>query len=317
MNPKIKLLTFALLGLFLLSVPLLFSSFYTTLAIQALIFGIFAMSLDILVGYTALPSLGHAAYFGIAGYSSALFSMHITRHIVPGLLVGLGAAFILAVFFGLLALRTKGVYFLMITLALAQVVWAIAFKWRAVTGGSDGIPGVPRPVLISNEYNYLADTGPYYFVVLFLFIACFYLMKRFVHSPFGLALEGIRESESRMEALGFNIWWYKYTAFIFSGAFAGISGSLFIYFNQFVSASDLNLHLSGTVFLMVILGGSGTLYGPAIGALIIVFLEHLISAGTERWLLILGIIYVLVVMYMPDGIVGTLKRSFPLGDSES
>lgn len=289
--------------------PLALSEYYLGLVIQSMIYAIFAMSLDILLGYTGLPSLGHAAYFGVAAYTIGVLSLKVTNQFGLVLASGLGATIAISAIFGLMAVRTHGAYFLIITLALAQVLWGVAFKWRSLTGGDDGLPGIPRPSLgvpfpLWNNTNF-------YLFILVIFVLVTAILYVFVRSPFGLALKGVRESETRMQALGYNIWLYKYLAFIIAGFFAGLAGILYTYYNGFVSPADLSIVLSAEVLLMVILGGAGTLFGPALGAAVIVFLENIISAQTQRWLLILGALYVAVVLFTPHGIVGTLKAKRP------
>jgi branched-chain amino acid transport system permease protein len=193
----------------------------------------------------------------------------------------------------------------MITLSLAQVLWGVAFKWVSLTGGHDGLPGIPRPILWI-PFS-LRSTTHFYFFILIIYAIVTAILYLFVHSRFGLALRGISESETRMETLGYSVWLYKYIAFIVSGLFAGLAGMLFTYYNGFVSPVDLSIVLSAKVLLMVILGGAGTLFGPALGAGVIVLLENLVSARTGRWILILGVIYVTVAMFAPHGIIGTLK----------
>lgn len=304
-TPLFKILFVIVLLAVLSLLPLVLSQYYLGLVTQMLIYGIFAMSLDILLGYTGLPSLGHAAYFGVAGYTAALISLKVSHSFVLAVAGALALTVVIGALFGLMAIRTRGAYFLMITLALAQVLWGIAFKWRSLTGGDDGLPGVPRPELgISFS---LWNTSHFYLFVLAVFAVVTALLYVFIRSPFAQALKGVRESETRMQSLGYNIWLYKYLAFIISALFAGIAGIFFAYYNGFVSPADMSIVLSAKVLLMVILGGAGTLFGPAVGAGAVVLLENLISAQTERWLLILGAIYIAVVMFTPQGIVGTLK----------
>ncbi|MFQ5852504.1 MAG: branched-chain amino acid ABC transporter permease [Candidatus Binatia bacterium] len=292
-------------ALALILVPRFVTTYYTGLLTQMLIFAILAMSLDLLLGYTGLPSLGHAAFFGTAAYTVGIFSARILDNFWLELAIGMGMVGFMAALFGLLALRAHGAYFLMITLALAQVLWGIAFGWRSMTGGDDGLPGIPRP-----DWGLpwsLWDTVNFYYFVLAFFIIAAGIMYVIVRSPFGHALVGIRESESRMKVLGYNVWMYKYVAFILAGVFAGLAGALFVYYNGFVSPTELSIIISAEALLMVILGGPGTLFGPAVGAGVIVFLENIISAYTERWLLILGIIYVLVVLFAPKGVYGAIR----------
>jgi branched-chain amino acid transport system permease protein len=271
-----------------------------------LILAIFAMSLNLILGYGGLPSLGHAAYFGVAAYTVGLLALRGLPNFWLALAAGLGAATVTAALFGLLALRTHGAYLLMITLALAQVLWGIAFGWRSFTGGDDGLAGVPRPA--AGLPWSLADDARFYHLVAVVFAASTGLLALFVSSPFGRALVGIRESERRMEVLGYNTWAHKYVAFILAGCLAGVAGILFVYYNRFVSPAYLSVVLSATGMIMVILGGAGTLLGPALGSALIVFLENAISAHTQRWLLVLGLIYVAVTLFAPAGILGLARR---------
>jgi len=281
-------------------------SYYTGLLTEALILGLFAMSLDLLLGYTGLPSLGHAAYFGAGGYGVAVLSVKLGIEwwlaAAGGLLLGL----VVAAVFGLLALRTRGVFFLMITLALAQVLWAVAFGWRDVTGGDDGLPGVMRPKLELGDISF-ASTENYFYLVLAIFGLSWLAMFVLTKSPFGYAIRGIRDSESRMQALGYNVWLHKYIMFIIAGGFASLAGILMAYHKRFVSPEILSVAISAEGLLMVILGGAGTLFGSFVGAVAIVFLSNYISAYTDRWVLILGLIYVLVVVLAPTGIIGELR----------
>ncbi len=295
----------ALLTILIFSLlPIGLSSYQLGLVTKMLIFAIFAMSLDLLVGYAGLPSLGHAAYFGAASYTVSLLALRVVNNFWIDFPAGLLMAAAISALFGLLALRTHETYFLMITLALAQVLWGVSFGWRSLTGGDDGIPGVPRPDL-GLPWS-LSQGIPFYYFVVISFVLATGLLWIIVHSPFGRALVGIRESETRMEVLGYNVWLYKYVAFILSGLFAGLAGTLFAYYNGFVSPSYLSVIFSATALIMVILGGAGTLLGPALGAFVIVYLENVVSLYTERWLLILGVIYVLVTLFAPRGVVGLL-----------
>jgi branched-chain amino acid transport system permease protein len=285
--------------------PLAVSSYQLGLVTKVLIFAIFAMSLDLVLGYAGLPSLGHAAYFGVGAYTVGLLALRVTPNFWLGFGAGLAAAAGTAALFGLLALRTRGSYFLMITLALAQVVWGIAFGWRGFTGGDDGLPGVPRPAA-GLPWSF-ADGGRFYYLVLVVFALAAAALALVVRSPFGRALVGIRESERRMAMLGYHTWRYKYVAFVLAGLFAGVAGNLFVYYNGFVSPAYLSVVLSATVLIMVILGGAGTLVGPVVGSAAIVLLENVVSAHTQRWLLVLGSIYVAVTLFAPAGLVGLLR----------
>jgi branched-chain amino acid transport system permease protein len=299
-------------ALILLALPYILSPYDLGLVVQMMIFALFAMSLDLLIGYGGMPSLGHAAYFGIAAYATGLLALRLGVSVWFAIPAALLLAALTAALFGLLALRTRGSYFLMITLALAQVAWGIAFGWRTLTGGDDGLPDVPRPDLglhLGLPWS-LADSTPFYYFVLFFIVVGTLLLVRIVTSPFGYALRGIRESETRMLALGYNVWRYRFVAFVLAAIFAGLAGCLYVYFNRFVSPDYLHVERSAEVLLMVILGGSGTLIGPAIGAALIVFLETVVSAYTERWLLLLGLIYVVVALFAPRGLVGLVRQFY-------
>ncbi len=291
-------------GALLVALPWALSSYQLGLLTKMLIFAVFAMSLNLILGYAGLPSLGHAAYFGVAAYTTALLSLRVTANFWVDFAAGLVAAAITAALFGLLALRAQGSYLLMITLALAQVLWGIAFGWRSLTGGDDGLPGITRPTVGPLR---LGDGISFYYFILVVFALAVALMWIVVRSPFGRALIGIRESARRMEVLGYNVWLHKYVAFILAGTLAGLSGALFVYYNGFVSPAYLSIVFSAMALIMVILGGAGTLLGPAVGSAAIVFLENGISAYTERWLTILGLIYVVVTLFAPAGILGVFR----------
>jgi branched-chain amino acid transport system permease protein len=285
--------------------PLL-SAYPLTLLTQAAIIAILAMSLDVLLGYTGLPSLGHAAYFGVAAYTVGILTTEHQLGFLPCLLAGVALAALTAGIFGLLAIRASGTYFLMITLALGMVVWGLAFRWVSMTKGDNGIAGVPRPEL-GLPWS-LGQPLPFFYFALAAAVVAWALLGLLVRSPFGMSLQGIRESESRMRALGYNVWLHKYLAFVIAGTFAGFAGVLWAYYNGFVSPVDVQLVTSVETLLMVALGGPGTLAGPALGATLIVFLKNFVSVYTKRWLLILGAVYIGVILFAPQGVLGAIKR---------
>jgi branched-chain amino acid transport system permease protein len=284
----------------LIALPELLRPYYLALTTKMLILALFAMSLDLLLGYAGLASLGHAAYFGVAAYTVALLIVRADAASALAFPAGLGAAALTGALFAPLALRARGSYFLMITFALAQVVWSVAFGWRSLTNGDDGVPDIVRP-----DFGFsLNSTKPFYYFVLAIVGVAALLLLAVVKSPFGRALRGIRESESRMQALGYDVWRHQYAAFVLSAFFAGIAGALYAYFNRFVGPEYLSIVQSAEALIMVILGGAGTLIGPAIGAALIVFLEDFVSSMTEHWVLVLGVIYVLVTLFAPRGLIG-------------
>jgi branched-chain amino acid transport system permease protein len=258
------------------------------------------MSLDLLIGYTGLPSLGHAGFFGVAAYGVGILST--TYHagfwpsVAGGFLIGTG----LAALFGLIVSHVRDVYFLMITMALGMVLWGLSFRWIPVTGGDNGISGIPRLEAVVG----LPASGPlpFYYVALLVCAACAGLMLLLVRSPFGLTLQGIREHEPRMKSLGFNTWLHGYLSYVSAGAFGSVAGILWAYYNGFVSPTYLDLTASSELFLMVTLGGPATLVGPVIGAGAIVILKNVMSAYTARWLLILGIVYIVTIIWAPQGL---------------
>ena len=289
----------------LLAAPPFLPPYALTLLTQILIYAIFAMSLDLLLGYTGLASLGHAAYFGIAAYVVGILTTQHHASFWLCLCAALLAASAAAAVFGLIAIRAAGVYFLMITLALGMVTWGLAFRWVSLTMGDNGISGIARPSLLPGWS--FAQPLPFHYLSVAVFLVAFALLSLIVRSPFGLSLRGIRETERRMGALGYHVWLHKYLAFVLAGAFAGLAGALWAYYDGFVSPVEVHLLTSVEALLMVALGGPGTLVGPVLGAGIIVLFKNLLSIYTKRWLLILGLVYIGVIVFAPKGIVGALR----------
>jgi branched-chain amino acid transport system permease protein len=289
--------------------PVFLSTYYTGLVTLMMIYAMFAMSLDIIQGYTGLPSLGHAAFWGTSGYVVAILNVKLFKgsHFGPEVLAGLFSAVLVAILFGLIVLRSREVYFLMIILASSMMLWGIAFKWRSLTGGDDGLPGVSRPDLSGMGFDLGIATHYYYFVLLFFLVSAG-LMYLVVRSSFGHTLQGIRESETRMRSLGYDVWLQKYIAFIVSAVFAGFAGILMVYYDGYVNPLQLHLVTSAEALIMVILGGSGTLFGPAIGAAIIILIKNMISGYTEHWMIILGALYILTVIFAPEGVYPPLRQ---------
>ncbi len=289
-------------------------TFFISLAIEVLIYAIFAMSLDLLLGYTGLVSFGHAAYLGLGAYIVAYLSstrdlaLKLTSNLLvtlPAVVIGCALA---ATVIGFFALRTRGIYFLMVTLAFAQMLFSIAISWTRVTGGSDGLAGVPRPTLgVGNLLFEFDSRESIYFLALAMFVTSFILLRRIVNSPFGLTLRGIRENEARLRALGYNTFRYKMAAYVIGGAFAGIAGALLAMYFGIASPENLYWTNSGLVMIMLIVGGAGTLTGPALGAATVRLLRNFVSSYTERWETILGLVFILFVVLAPRGIAGLLR----------
>ena len=292
--------------LLLALVPLLLPQYYVGLVARALIWSILATSVGMMLGQLGLASVGHGVFFGIAAYTVAIVIQHMLANAILATLVSLLTTVFAAAIFGLLTTRTKDIFFLMIMLAICQVFYAIAFSWRSVTGGDDGLPGILTRQII--PWVRLESTQAFYIFALVIFLMTMGGFWLLISSPFGLTLRGIRDSESRMRALGYNVWLYKYLAFIISGLISGIAGILNAFYDLTPNPSNFGLILSSTALLMVILGGPGTLAGPILGALVIVFLQDFVSDFTDRWLMVLGFVYVLVVLVFPEGILGAFNK---------
>lgn len=287
-----------ILAAFVLLLPLVLSSYGIQLASEIYIIAVFVMSLGLLMGYAGLVSLGHAAFFGIGAYTVALVGEHLDNtYLIILLAIVISAA--AALISGLLFIRSKGAYFLMITLAFGQMVYAFVFKMK-FTGGADGKSISIRPDLGFGEIS--AGTEFYYLGGI-AFIVCYLLLRLFISSPMGKGVKGVMENEDRMTALGYNVRFYKLVVYTLAGGMAGFAGSLYAYFNSFVSPDTVNWMFSGQALVMVIIGGMGTLLGPAVGAGLFVLLQNFISTYTERWPLIMGLIFVVFVLYGRGGIV--------------
>ena len=282
--------------------------FVTLLVTRALVFAILAMSLDILLGFTGLASLGQAAYLGVGAYLTAILAARYQFGLGWGfwtvLVLGAIAGAATAAFFGLLAIRATGVYFLMITLALGQCVWGLAYRWNSLTGGDNGLNMPGRPVFGIQ----LADDLTWFYLVFGFFVASLGMLYLLVQSPFGRSLEGIREREVRMRILGYNTWLHKYIAFVIAGGFGGFAGVLWATTNGHVSPEDVVLTTSVDALLMVVLGGSGTLVGGAIGAGAVLFLREYLSTLVPWWQYALGGVYVLAILYLPGGLMSIPAR---------
>jgi branched-chain amino acid transport system permease protein len=282
--------------------------FVLLLLTQVLIFGILAMSLDLLLGYTGLPSLGQAAYLGVGAYLTAILAIRFDFGLAGDfwlmLVLGMVGGALAAALFGLFAIRATGVYFLMITLALGMCVWGLAYRWNALTGGDNGLNLPSRPAFGID----LGSDDAFFYVVWGLFVATMVVLYVLVRSPFGRSLVGIRESETRMRMLGYHTWLHKYLAFVIAGCFGGLSGVLWAHLNGIVSPEDVILTTSVDALLMVVLGGPGTLIGGAIGAAVVVFVREYLSTQVVWWQYVLGGIYILTILYLPDGLMGIPAR---------
>ncbi len=302
-----------------LFVPALGSRFYTFLANDVLIWALFATSLNVLVGYTGLVSFGHAAYFGIGAYTTGLL---MKKAAVPFLLAFPAAGVMAGAFalvFGFFCVRLTRIYFAMLTLAFAQIVWAICFKWNEVTGGEQGMPEIPYPdfALVDRVFSAMPFLGSYrtseyfYFLTVVLVGLCFWLLRRVVGSPFGRMLTTVRENPERAEFIGVNVRRYELAAFVIAGIFAGLAGGLFGIFNRGVFPDFAYWTKSSEVLIMTLLGGMNAFAGPAVGALALIWLNQQIVSYTQYWPLVLGAILVILLFAFPGGLAGaadTVRR---------
>jgi branched-chain amino acid transport system permease protein len=307
MSPRTIALTLAVV--LLLTVPYWVPGiYYVNVASQILFFAIFALGLNVLVGYGGLVSLGHAGLFGIAAYATG-YMLHLgyghPLSIIVALVVGIASMAMFAV----LSLRSTGIGFIMITLALGQILWGLAYRWISVTGGDNGITlhGRPAPFGLN-----LDTASSFYYMTLVTFLITTIAVAIFVRSPLGAALMGTRDQPRRMNALGYHVWAIRFWACLFSGLLTAVSGILFVYYNQFISPQTLALTSSAEVLLMVISGGAGTLFGPIVGATLVVVVKNVVSGYIERWNMLLGAIFVAIVILVPEGLVPGSTRLWRL-----
>jgi len=295
-----KWLGAALLGGSLLLPPLFAGDFYVNLASQILIAAIFSLSLNLLVGFGGMTSLGHASYLGVSAYISALLTTRYGFGHGAAAFISITGTVAVASFFGMIALRASGLGFLMITLALSQVLWGLAYRMSNVTNGDNGITGLTRP----SPFGLSLDSpAAFYWFVLIVATAAFLMMTIFVSSAFGSSLKGVRDQPRRMAALGFNPSLIRWITFVYAGFWAAISGLLYVYYHKYIHPTSLSITSSAEALLGVIAGGAGTLGGPAVGAALVLLLKNYVSAYIERWNMLLGLVFLFIVLVMPAGIV--------------
>ena len=285
--------------------PFVLPDYTRTLIAEIFIFAIFAMSLDILVGYTGLMSLGHAAFFGLGAYTVAILGVLFGMNAWLGVAAGVTIAAAGAAVIGFFCVRTSGIPFLMLTLAFSQLVFSAALKWRNLTGGSDGLAIFEKPSFLGWG---LSDSLAMYFMALAFFLLCYWGLRRLINAPLGHIFVGIRENEPRMLAIGYATSTYKVLSFTIAGALAGLAGGLYAIFNGFISPDAVYWTASGDILIMVMLGGAGTLTGPVIGTAIFMLMKNLVSSYSEHWMLIIGVVFISCVMFFPGGIWGTLRQ---------
>jgi branched-chain amino acid transport system permease protein len=297
--------SFAISSLICALLPFILPQYSLTILIEALIFGLFAMSLDLMVGYCRLYSFGHAAAYGLGAYSAALILTHLHLPLPFGMVLAVLLTVLIAIPIAWICTRSTGVSFAMLTLAFAQLGYAMLFRFRDITGGSDGITGIPRP---SGPFGMTWFQGKigYYYLVLGCLLASYLLCRAIVRSPFGAVLSGIRENEAKTIALGYDTRAYKIATVVLAYGFGGLAGALYAAFAGFASPELFFWLVSGRVLIMVVVGGAGTLIGPIVGGALFVFIEHQLSQLTDLWPLIFGSIFMVFVMFAPQGIWGLL-----------
>jgi branched-chain amino acid transport system permease protein len=285
--------------------PFFVSNYPRELITEIYIFSILAMSLDLLLGFTGLMSLGHAAFFGLGAYGVALLATHLGISAWIGLVAGLLLAAGGAAVIGFFCVRTSGISFLMLTLAFSQLIFSAALKWRDLTGGTDGMAIPDKPSFFGFE---LSNSLAMYFMALIFFLLSYFGLRRLLNSPLGRTFIGIRENEQRMLAMGYPVGAYKLLSFVIAGGLAGFSGGLYAIFNSFISPDAIYWTASGDILIMVMLGGAGTLIGPVVGTGLFLLMKNVVSSYSDHWLLIIGVIFISCVMFFPGGIWGTLRQ---------
>jgi branched-chain amino acid transport system permease protein len=308
-SPSGRSIALAVVFLALVTLPYWISGdYYVNVSSQILFSAIFALGLNVLAGYGGLVSLGHAGLLGIVAYATGYMLQAGFGHpvaIVTALVIGLASMAVYAV----LALRATGIGFIMITLALGEIIWGLAYRWISITNGDNGINLHSRPQPFGLSLN---SPTAFYYATLIVFLISLAAMTIFVRSPLGAALMGTRDQARRMNALGYHVWAIRFWASMFSGLLTAIAGILFAYYNQFISPQALDLTSSAEVLLMVIAGGAGTLLGPIFGAALVVIVKSVVSAYVTRWNMLLGAIFVVIVIFMPEGLVPGTARLWRL-----
>ena len=285
--------------------PLFLGDFYINLGSQIMIAAVFALSFNLLVGYAGLTSLGHAAFLGLAAYLSAWLTTRAGLGHGSAALLSILGTVVVAGLFGLIALRASGLGFLMITLALSQVLWGLAYRWVAVTNGDNGMTRLTRP----QPFGIAIDSAiSFYWFALVVTLASFLLIAIFVRSSFGNSVNGTRDQSRRMAALGYDVWMIRWITFVYAGFWAGVAGLLYVYYNKYIHPTSLSITTSAEGILGVIAGGSGTLVGPIIGAALVTFLKNYVSSYLDRWNMLLGFVFLIIVLVMPDGIVPGVRK---------
>jgi branched-chain amino acid transport system permease protein len=306
---KNRLLLVIAVGLLVLVWPFVGGPFWTTLMTQIMIFGLVALSVDLLLGHAGLFSLCHAAFFSVSAYTVAVMQVKWGMPTEAAMPAGILMGTLLGCLFGL-SVRTRGVYFILVTLAMGYVIWGVGYRWASFTGGDSGITNVPAPTFFGFT---ISDPLHYYYFVAIVIAVIIFFYSRLIASPFGLALRGIKSGEPRMRSLGFNPSIHLYAAFVISSFFASIAGTLYVYYNKFVNPVSASLHVAVEVVLMAIVGGSGTILGSFIGAGLVLGLRNWVSTFFELHLAVMGLVFIAVVIWAPGGVMGLIRRLIEKG----
>lgn len=284
--------------------PFVSGPYWMSLMTQIFIFGLLALSADLLLGHAGLFSLCHASFFSVAAYTTAILQVRYGVSTEAAALAGIGMGTALGLLFGL-SVRTRGVYFILVTLAMGYVIWGVGYRWSSFTGGDSGVTNVPSPTFLGMTFE---SPSSYYYFVLAILLVALIIYRRLIQSPFGLALRGIKSGENRMRSLGFHPAKHLYAAFVISSFMASLAGVLYVYFNKFVNPVSASLHISVEAVLMAIVGGTGTILGPFIGAGLVLGLRNWVSTFFELHLAVMGLVFIAVVIWAPGGVMGVFNR---------
>lgn len=312
MNGKHKAVSLAILWIVLLTMPywMEYIGGYTDLATRVIVLGLAAMSLNFLLGFTGVLSFGHAAYFGLGAYGAGLALKYLVPSTPLAILLGVAIGTLAAAVVGLLIVKLRGIYFAMVTIAIGQVFYFIAFRWHSVTGGDDGLTGFKRqPIDLGfTQIDIMTHDKAYYYLVLLVFAVAVGAMALLLRSPFGRTLLAIRENERRARFLGIPVDRHIWIAFVVSCFFVGIAGTLYALLSNFTDPRSLHWTLSGNFVIMAVLGGMRSFWGPLVGAAIFVVLQDYVSSHTQNWMFFIGLFFVFIVLFFPRGVLGVLRR---------
>jgi branched-chain amino acid transport system permease protein len=308
-SPQREALVMAAAAAILVALPWIVTAIggYRELATRILIWGIFALGFDILVGFTGFLSFGHAAFWGVSAYATGLVLLRLTSSLLLAMAAGIGLSFVLSFVLGYLTLRRHGIYFAILTLAFAEMLYYAALApLEQITGGENGLTALPKPML----FGMRMEPEPMYWFIAAVTLIAIYFARRIARSPYGLILRALKSNEMRLRFTGIDVRRYEMVAFVTSGIYAGIGGSLYAAYESYVPTQSLHWTTSGTVVMMSVIGGLGTLFGPMLGAGIVLYLENVLSAATGEWQLILGAIFMAFVIFLPGGVVEAIDRLY-------